>query len=590
MPPAEDSDDFMAALDAAEDTDSESNNDERDSDSDTGNDLRSLRMILAVPQPDAPMHEVRKALKVAQQAYTNVRSELRVLRKEYATLQAAIPAHRHNQVLKKTSAIDSDISHAGKINSCWSSPDVKLKGAMAELYLCVPKTLHKAMETYTQFGPLFHTAVSSERSNILHVIKDCAGLIFSSLKLNPTIFTDKPSKKKENKQLLALLKKNGEGEYTCLAPILFKDPGEIVPDDFPKSPVLVKIQFMQIICVEIFGKAVLSGKTKGHPKARGQRWATQCMTEGLIVAAAILVRFLLSHNHELMATGPATKVEYQRDFDFYLEQLFKCSSWAISIMDYYNKELDSEAPALAPPPAPICIPQHAPAPALREGPPLPPPPLTLSQLSLQDSTTSKGCRVPAAAHKRHTAIQQAQLAIDSDAAPPPAAKCVTRGGSRAIKKTAGNNISPYYTSEQTCIISRMIRASGPWAEVRYILNYDGWAGHVIIPDRDGVDEWADGHEYSIDGWAEVVGYYVDGFTKVDVYQIAGYVLDYDGWAGRVIIPDGDRVDEWADGHEYSIDGWAKVVGYYVDGYQIAGRVGRGSGEIFIGYTGGPREL
>ncbi|KAG1846740.1 hypothetical protein F4604DRAFT_1976455 [Suillus subluteus] len=50
-----------------------------------------------------------------------------------------------------------------------------------------------------------------------------------------------------------------------------------------------------------------------------------------------------------------------------------------------------------------------------------------------------------------------------------------------------SNISPYYMSERTCIISRMIRASGPWAEGRYILDCDGWAGSVIIPDGDG---WA----------------------------------------------------------------------------------------------------
>lgn len=152
----------------------------------------------------------------------------------------------------------------------------------------------------------------------------------------------------------------------------------------------------------MFGKAVLSGKTKGHPKARGQRWATQCITEGMIAGAAILVcalsysellsclltldhpqaRFLLSHDHELTAIGPATKIEYQQDFDFYLERLFKRSSWAISVMDYYNREvfgmslepsasatvpsishshsweddflqqLDSETPAHPPPPAP----------------------------------------------------------------------------------------------------------------------------------------------------------------------------------------------------------------------------------------------
>ncbi|KAG2352798.1 hypothetical protein BDR07DRAFT_1383862 [Suillus spraguei] len=93
-------------------------------------------------------------------------------------------------------------------------------------------------------------------------------------------------------------------------------------------------------------------------------------------------------------------------------------------------------------------------------------------------------------------------------------------------------LSPYYTSERTCIISRMIRASGPWAHGRNILVDDGWAGRNIIPDDGGVDEWADVYEYPVDGWAEVVRYYVDGCTKVDVYQVDRHILD--GWAESVI--------------------------------------------------------
>ncbi|KAG2359926.1 hypothetical protein BDR07DRAFT_1378340 [Suillus spraguei] len=100
-----------------------------------------------------------------------------------------------------------------------------------------------------------------------------------------------------------------------------------------------------------------------------------------------------------------------------------------------------------------------------------------------------------------------------------------------------SELSPYYTSEWTCIISRMIRASGPWAHGRNILVDDGWAGRNIIPNDSGVDEWADVHEYPVDGWAEVVGYHVDGCIKVDVYQIdrrvGQGVVQYiilDGWA------------------------------------------------------------
>jgi len=64
------------------------------------------------------------------------------------------------------------------------------------------------------------------------------------LKLDATLFTDEPTKKKENEQLLALLKKDGQGEYTRLAPVLFADPHTMVPDEFLKSPILVKVSHL----------------------------------------------------------------------------------------------------------------------------------------------------------------------------------------------------------------------------------------------------------------------------------------------------------------------------------------------------------
>ncbi|KAG1871857.1 hypothetical protein DFJ58DRAFT_837162 [Suillus subalutaceus] len=373
-PLEDDAEDFTTELDAVEDTGSGSDgNSEQDGTSDAGSDTGTAMRIMTVPQPDAPMHEVHKALEIAQQAYNAVRFELRVLKKDYAALRAAMPACSHNKVFKKTSALDSQITRAGKkyamfhyfwvmngffpttpqpnidprSDTRWASPKAKLNGAMAELYHCVPKSLHKSMETYSQFGSLFRAAVSSERSNILHSLKDCAGLIFSSLKLDPTVFTAGPAEKKENELLLALLKQHGEDGYTRLAPILFTNPSAMVPDDFLKTPIMVKI-----IRVEIFGKASLSGKTKGHPKARGQRWDTQCVTEGLIAGAAIMARFLLTHDQELTATGSATKIGYGQDYDFYLEHLFKRSSWAISVMDYYNREVFGTSSVSASPSAP----------------------------------------------------------------------------------------------------------------------------------------------------------------------------------------------------------------------------------------------
>ncbi|KAG2030067.1 hypothetical protein BDR03DRAFT_1017568 [Suillus americanus] len=216
----------------------------------------------------------------------------------------------------------------------WTSPKEKLKGAMAELYLFIPKDLHQSMETYSWFSSLFHAAVNSERSNILHSIKDCMGVIFSSFKLDPSLFANKLSKKEHNKDLLDLLKKNGKGNFILLAPVLFAKPNAMAADEFLKSMVLIKI-----VCIEVFGKAILGGKTWGHPKGRGLRMGAQSVSEGMIAGAAILAHFLLTHDTELTAIGVETKIDYQKDFNFYLEHLLKGTPWVISMMEYFNKEV-----------------------------------------------------------------------------------------------------------------------------------------------------------------------------------------------------------------------------------------------------------
>ncbi|KAG2099440.1 hypothetical protein BD769DRAFT_1677265 [Suillus cothurnatus] len=377
-PGPDDGEDFEAEINAVT-SDESDGSDGSDSDQ-SGSDLDQLRLVLAVPGADAQMHEVQKALAIAQQAYNATRSELRVLKRQYLSLSAAIPACSCNRVLKKTSPLDSSISHQGQryalycnfwvanglfpttpqpgINSrsatCWTSPKEKLKGAMAELYLFIPKDLHHSMETYSRFSSLFRAAVSSERSNILHSIKDCAGVIFSSFKLDPSLFANKPSKKEHNKDLLGLLKKNGEGDFIRLAPVLFAKPNAMAADEFLKSMVLVKI-----VRVEVFGKAILGGKTRGHPKGRGLRMGAQSVSEGMIAGAAILARFLLTHDAELTAIGAETKINYQKDFDFYLERLLKGTPWAISVMEYFNKEVFNTTAVPSAPPSTV-VPAVAP--------------------------------------------------------------------------------------------------------------------------------------------------------------------------------------------------------------------------------------
>lgn len=48
---------------------------------------------------------------------------------------------------------------------------------------------------------------------------------------------------------------------------------------------------------------------------------------------------MLTHDAELTAIGAETKINYQKDYDFYLERLLKASPWAISVMEYFNKEV-----------------------------------------------------------------------------------------------------------------------------------------------------------------------------------------------------------------------------------------------------------
>ncbi|KAG2753586.1 hypothetical protein P692DRAFT_20722457 [Suillus brevipes Sb2] len=342
---------FEADIDAVDDAEL---SDDEDS---SGDELSTLRTILSVPPPDAPMHE---ALETVQQAYNSLRVEFKGLKKDYLTLSATVPARSRNRALKKTSMLDAKIATEGKkytlfyhfwvipgvfpttpqpdidprSSTCWASPEAKLNGSMAELYQCVSKDLHGSMEKYTAFDSLFRAAVSAERSNIVHAIKSCAGIIFAPLKLDPTLFSSQTdARKRDNPDLLRLLKKNGEGEYIRLAPILFARPDAMVADEFLKNPVLV-----QIVRVEMYGKKILSGKTKGQ-KARGQRCNAQCVTEGLIAGAAIIAHFLLMHDPEFTATGAETKINYQADYDFYLEHLFKRTPWARSVIDYFNKEV-----------------------------------------------------------------------------------------------------------------------------------------------------------------------------------------------------------------------------------------------------------
>lgn len=165
----------------------------------------------------------------------------------------------------------------------------------------------------------FCKAVTEERANIVKNIKDVSANLFFDLDIKPTVFSGDKSLKAADLKLATLLKKSGN--YTSLAPILFSDPTEILPDDLFKSTILVNVCFssfplsldiyssvylFQIAHVLMFGKAILSHKKRGGPKGRGERMGAQTVTEGMIASTATIVSLPTRHSaiHHLMSLIP----------------------------------------------------------------------------------------------------------------------------------------------------------------------------------------------------------------------------------------------------------------------------------------------
>jgi hypothetical protein len=84
--------------------------------------------------------------------------------------------------------------------------------------------------------------------------------------------------------------------------------------------------------------------------------------------------------------------------------------------------------------------------------------------------------------------------------------------------------------------------SGPWAHGKNILDYDRWARRTIIANG---DRWA--------------------HLGISLTMTDGPEDYYSQWRWLGQCTEYVDLDEWADGHEYSIDSWAKLVEYNVYG-------------------------
>ncbi|KAI5982654.1 hypothetical protein EDD15DRAFT_2399258 [Pisolithus albus] len=346
--------------------------DHSDSDGDISEpeELREWHRIMREPPPDASAPQLHNALGIAQLAYSKLHAEMKKLRNDYNSLLSTLPQNRKRAVENNPNTVlDNNIVAQAK-KYCffyhfwipkdlfplttplpgydlddpvrWSTPESKLIGFKAELYLMLPNDLK------------FSNAVGAERPNILKPVKDNAQQLFAYLGLAADLFAAENSRTLQGsnetvKALLSMHPGNVDARYTPLSPILFPKPDAPVARDLFKTQLLVNI-----ICVMVFGKSVLAGKRRGGPQGRGQKLGISGASAGLITIAATFARYLLSTDRELTTIGEESGFKYQDDFEYFIELLSDLSKreWSMEVMEFINQgvwNISSHSPSNAGP-------------------------------------------------------------------------------------------------------------------------------------------------------------------------------------------------------------------------------------------------
>ncbi|KIN95001.1 hypothetical protein M404DRAFT_34567 [Pisolithus tinctorius Marx 270] len=329
--------------------------------------LREWQRIMHEPPPDASAPQLRSALGATQLAYSKLHVQMKQLRINYNSLLSTLPQSCKKAVENNPNTIlDNNIIAQAK-KYCffyhfwvpkdvfplvtpppgynltdparWSTPESKITGFKAELYLMLPSNLEVRVTMYGNFGRVFSNAVGAERPNILKPVKDNAQQLFAHLELSANLFANENSRALHgsNEAVRVLLKmhpRNINTRYTPLSPILFPKPDAPVARDLFKTPLLVNI-----IQVMVFGKGVLTGKRRGGPQGQGQKLGISGPSAGLITIAATFVRYLLLSDCELTTIGEESGFRYQDDFEYFIKLLSHPSKreWSLEVMEFFNQ-------------------------------------------------------------------------------------------------------------------------------------------------------------------------------------------------------------------------------------------------------------
>ncbi|KIJ48584.1 hypothetical protein M422DRAFT_120163, partial [Sphaerobolus stellatus SS14] len=242
-------------------------------------------------------------------------------------------------------------------SNCFKSLDEQRQGVLAELREEIPAKWHDDMYDDILIRT-FVTQMNTQRSNGSTRIRQAGPLIFSC---PLEIFQNSTSRTATFKEDIGFeLGADGVGNYNEMAPILFKDyEGKFDKWKIFRNPVLMKVRvqkdssWFRIYIIQAYSALVrgmgsiqdlMEGnvtKRQAHSTVESQ-WGVHRITPGAIAMAAIYARFAASEDKTFQPIGAETKIDYQGDFEYYLEYLHDgLHSKAPSVIELFaiwNKE------------------------------------------------------------------------------------------------------------------------------------------------------------------------------------------------------------------------------------------------------------
>ncbi|KIJ46830.1 hypothetical protein M422DRAFT_164662, partial [Sphaerobolus stellatus SS14] len=207
-------------------------------------------------------------------------------------------------------AVDSHYNPANRFKSV----DEQLQGILYELREEIPTKWHNEIDN----GILIRTfmnEMSQQRSNGSHRIRSAGPFIFGCQ--NDTFYNENSRVATFKEDIGFRMDEDRVGSYSKLAKILFKD----YENTFDKW--------------KIFQGEVT--KSPGHHTVESA-WGIREITPAAIAMAAIFTRFAASEDRNFQPIGGHTKINYQEDYEFYLEYLHKgLYSKAPSVLDVMDE-------------------------------------------------------------------------------------------------------------------------------------------------------------------------------------------------------------------------------------------------------------